>query len=345
MIKNIQALRGIAAILIYYHHFGFQNSVVMSFGDYGVTFFMVLSAFVLCLSYSKKRRGDICNTILFMKSRFYKIYPIYIVFWFVAIMILPYSGYAIGKILGIFLLQTWVPVPDIYFAGNPTSWFIADLMFCYVLFIPLNSLANNKTLMMCFTAYYILYFIVSFNIPNEFVTPIIYISPLMQLAPFMLGIFLFKIYQSVLKSKVSIMIRKNASLISIVIILMTVLQMFVYEYVSVRFTLSSYWWFIVSLTILIFSITDSKPNIISSLFHSRLMQTIGNVSFSLYLIHYIVINIWHRLEGHFIMSDFKFSLFWQSVVLLVILIPLSIVVNKFIEKPLVMFMRKRIVNS
>ena len=54
MIKSLQSLRGVAAIMIVAHHFGFNSGMVDSFGDCAVAIFMMLSGFVLTLGYHER---------------------------------------------------------------------------------------------------------------------------------------------------------------------------------------------------------------------------------------------------------------------------------------------------
>lgn len=146
MIQNLQSLRGLAAILIFYHHYGFSSTIVQSFGDFGVVFFMMLSGFVLYMSAERRRNieGKIPTARKFMQSRLTKIYPLYLLCWISAIIIMPYSGSQIGKILGLFALQSWVPAADVYFSGNAVAWFISDIIFCYLLFTPIHRLIINR---------------------------------------------------------------------------------------------------------------------------------------------------------------------------------------------------------
>lgn len=52
MIQSLQSLRGIFAFLIFTCHMGgFIKSIPEGFGLFSVSFFFILSAFVLCSSY------------------------------------------------------------------------------------------------------------------------------------------------------------------------------------------------------------------------------------------------------------------------------------------------------
>lgn len=114
---------------------------------------MMLSGFVLSLSAIKRiELGNHLPSVKdFVLGRVIKIYPLYIVCWFAAILILPYSGSFVGKILGVLMLQSWAPVQSIYFSGNAAAWFICDLFFCYLAFIPLMKVIFYGSKRKCLT--------------------------------------------------------------------------------------------------------------------------------------------------------------------------------------------------
>lgn len=335
MIKNLQSLRGIAAILIFFHHYGFQSDICISFGDFGVTFFMMLSGFVIYLSEEKKwrRRKSAVNLNEFLTSRIIKIFPLYLICWILAIAVVPYSGSAAGKLLGIFALQSWFPEMSIYFAGNGPSWFISDLIFCYIISVILFNLLHSrpKRGLYIIIAYYLIYSITVLTIPRNLVHAIIYINPLMQFSNFLTGFLLCRWFLSKTQTD-------NNSYATISQILSTaaiVLCMVLYRYIPERFSFGCYWWIAVIPCIYVFAAFDTCNNWINKLSHSAPLLLAGKLSFSFYLIHAIGINIWNRLLNYtnWISDDIIiYSL--QSVVLLIILFIVAYGVNKYIELPL-----------
>ena len=99
-------------------------------GALGVTFFFVLSGFVLTWS---ARSGDTVTG--FWRRRFVKIYPNYVVAWVLA-MILFAGAYTPTDwaVTNLFMLQVWVPEFDLNFGVNPPGWSLGAEAFFYLAF-------------------------------------------------------------------------------------------------------------------------------------------------------------------------------------------------------------------
>jgi len=99
-------------------------------GLYGVSFFFVLSGFVLVWS---ARPADTRRA--FWQRRFAKIVPNHVVTWAVVLLI----GLAIGErvrpaaaVTNLFLLQAWVNDRTVYYSVNTVSWTLCCEMFFYL---------------------------------------------------------------------------------------------------------------------------------------------------------------------------------------------------------------------
>ena len=102
------------------------------FGATGVTFFFVLSGFVLTWSFVPSDTPG-----RFYWRRFARIWPLHAVTTLLALPVfytwrdVPYDWTAVG--LSFVLLHAWVPTATTYFAGNPASWALSCEMFFYAL--------------------------------------------------------------------------------------------------------------------------------------------------------------------------------------------------------------------
>lgn len=345
MIKNLQSLRGVAAILIFYHHYGFESAFVQSFGDFAVVFFMMLSGFVLYLSTEKNKNTHRLTAYTtfnnFLLYRLFRIYPLYLVCWIAAIMVLPYSGSMLGKILGIFAIQSWFPESSIYFAGNAVAWFVCDLFFCYMLFLPMYGLLINRPRLAYAIMFVYLgcYFLTVMYLPDDYVHAIVYISPIMQFANFMIGMLICKHYKS---NKRSFM---KGSFIELMLLLSIFLMFYFYKYIPPRYAYGSYWWIISGLTIFYYAKLDTANGLINKVLQSGTLLKVGHISFSLYMIHFIGISLWRRLlivigwE-----SEFIYVRILQSIILLLLLIIASNLVTKHIEEPLNNKLKSRMIH-
>jgi peptidoglycan/LPS O-acetylase OafA/YrhL len=141
----ITGLRWWAAFAVFAHHI--QNLVplpaplaaVAGFGHLGVTFFFVLSGFVLTWSWRES-----VDKRTFWWRRFSRIYPLTFVTLLVAIPVFysfspdPAQPWVkpvdVGiLVLCVFLLQGWWRDPTILFAGNPAAWTLTVEAFFYAM--------------------------------------------------------------------------------------------------------------------------------------------------------------------------------------------------------------------
>lgn len=107
-------LNSSSAVTTYY------NAVAHA-GALGVTFFFVLSGFVLTWS-----ARDTDTAPRFWRRRFLKIVPNYVVVWGLAMAVFaaPYTDFTIGA-LNLFLVQVYYPDFSINFGVNPAGWSLA----------------------------------------------------------------------------------------------------------------------------------------------------------------------------------------------------------------------------
>lgn len=130
----LTALRWFAAFAVFVFHM--RNMVtfpdwlmwLVDYGNYGVTFFFVLSGFVLTWSWEPRT-----PVRAFYWRRFARIYPLHIVALCLAIPVF-YRPTAIEGMpwieplnvavlfLSVLLIQGWSPDPAIKFSGNPAAW-------------------------------------------------------------------------------------------------------------------------------------------------------------------------------------------------------------------------------
>lgn len=105
-------------------------SAVKNGGWAGVTFFFILSGFVLAWS---ARDDD--TTTSFWGRRIVKIAPNHVVTFFVALACYAYASATWGAgIPNFLLLQAWVPRDDVFFSINNPSWSLSCELVFYLLF-------------------------------------------------------------------------------------------------------------------------------------------------------------------------------------------------------------------
>ena len=327
---GLRSLRGIGAILIFYHHFGFRGPEVQSFGDLGVSLFFMLSGLVLSMS----RQGRVSDAGprkvgRFIWGRVIKIYPLYLLSLIPAIRLWGCPVEALPADL--LLLQSWVPDARVYFSGNAVSWFLSSLFFCYAVFLPLQKLLDERPRMFTglFAGGLTVYFAVAATVPEHLETAIIYVFPVMELPVFIIGMLIWHFMKD----------RGEAPRVGALV--MTLIQLgsigvmtgcvFCYGYVDQRWALSSYWWLpdILLLVVMIWSEDYRTP--INRVLHSRLMRIVGAVSFVVYLYHTIIIDVYKRALAS---AGIEVGPGVSSVVCLTITLAVSWALHIYIELPL-----------
>jgi len=143
-LKALTGLRCFAAINIVLFHFsnplwfGWLAPVVNA-GYASVSYFILLSGFVMAYNYSARARAGAFDTIRYYKARFTRLYPIYFLSLLLAWRVLPeewaahtHSMFWTGIVLTPLLLQGWIP-PIATFLNTP-AWTMSAESFYYLIF-------------------------------------------------------------------------------------------------------------------------------------------------------------------------------------------------------------------
>lgn len=147
-LDSLTGLRWWAAFAVFAHHMSslapLPVHAALTYGTYGVTFFFVLSGFVL--TWSAKPTVDAPT---FWWRRFARIYPSHFVALLLAIPVFYSFAPAAGDwwvkpfdvgilLLSVVLLQGWWRDPTILFSGNPAAWTLTCEAFFYALHPAIN---------------------------------------------------------------------------------------------------------------------------------------------------------------------------------------------------------------
>lgn len=151
-IEQLTFTRFIAAISIVVFHFG-RNSPLFynGFTDFifkqaniGVSFFFILSGFVMIIAYNYKNK---INTFEYIKNRFARIYPVYLlsIFLILLLMILGKNEKIDfeGLLLNVFMIQAWIPGKALIY--NVAAWSLSVEFFFYISFPFLFNSIYKKT--------------------------------------------------------------------------------------------------------------------------------------------------------------------------------------------------------
>jgi len=139
-LDSLTSLRFFAAALVVVGHvsplFRVHYSLLNGFlGGQGVTFFYVLSGFILTYSYPVLDRA---GTRRFFVARLARIWPMHLaaILLLVLLVVVGQNAVLDPVVVGlnIFLLQAWVPIPHYYSSFNPIAWSVSVELFFYACF-------------------------------------------------------------------------------------------------------------------------------------------------------------------------------------------------------------------
>ena len=140
----LTGLRCFAALNIVFFHFSNPDwfgpfAPIVNAGYLSVSFFIMLSGFVLAYNYAPRAREGKLGKVRFWKARFTRLYPVYILA--LALGWQTFQGerashthamFLAGAILTPLLLQGWIP--EIATFGNTPAWTMSAEAFYYLIF-------------------------------------------------------------------------------------------------------------------------------------------------------------------------------------------------------------------
>lgn len=282
---NIQSLRGLCALVIFLHHACAVTAFSSDATDMSIAIFFMLSGLTLSMA----NDGRHISLRPFMRRRLAHIYPLYIVCQFVALAVFPIAGVAAILKFGVSLgmAQTWWYMPYMALIGNPVAWFVSSLMLIY-LFYPFmhNALRRHPGWFSAVAAIaYAAYFAAVPLVPESKAYFHIYIWPVSRVFDFTLGMLLWEAIK-VLRAK-KMTAGDGAIALSAVL---TAVFLAVGPCIGQNFRYASWWWLPSAALILSLALSDDGRGMVTRLLHSRIMVEFGNISFSFYLVHMIVIH-------------------------------------------------------
>ena len=314
-ILTLQSMRFIFCILILINHF-FESTGKLHFyygGDAGVTFFFILSGFVLSMGCGASIKNGTFKYIQFLRKRLTKIYPLHLVTFTIALCMSFVAGvkFNITKtILHVFMLQEFTLSEDMLRYGTGLSWFLGALFFCYLLFPFLYRqliISRNKVFGALLTIYILLALSIESCCNNSAIDDFMFAFPPLRVIDFAVGIIAYRLYTAPFSIHFRQWIdRQSATKLSIleIIIVVSVSALTYIPYCLlpswIRF--APLFWLPFSLLIYWFAISSNNKGIITKLLSQRALVFLGNISFEIYMLHGIVITafvfVWGRLFGY-----------------------------------------------
>lgn len=302
MIKPLTSLRFIFALMIFGHHisfvtngnspiFGWLYTKVLWQGNIGVSFFFLLSGFILAYTYQKRILSRTIKLKHFFLARVARIYPLHIL---TLLLSLPlalehFTNSTSRNILillsNVTLTQSLIPIDDFYFSINSVAWSISNEMTFYTLFplliFGISYLLNKKLGIALIIPLILMPFLI-FIIPETDKYWFFYINPFFRIFDFIIGIILYNLFLKINLSKLKV----NFTLMECCSLLALVVFFLFYNKVPEELRYSIYYWIPMSFIILAFSF---KNGALSKLLSNKFLIKLGEISFGFYMVHQLIL--------------------------------------------------------
>ncbi len=317
MILPLQSLRGLFALAVFLHHFPWGGvSAFAAGGDAGVTFFLMLSGFVMSMSYGNR----IKNYPAYMYARICKIYPLhwlYMLVFIMAVLDLHISERIPATIVNMALLQSYVPRESVYFSYNAVAWFLCDMLFCYAVFPLLWRAVNSgmKRALWLLASVLCFYAVICAVVPGSMEVWAVYICPPVRCVDFLLGMLLWR-WCGVSVSCATDVAEKNIAgrtVAELSVLALGIAAVAAWYHLPEILGLASLWWIPWGALIAVFS---RSGGLVSRLLCRKPLVWLGEISFPFFMVHYIVITVIKPYMG----NGAVFELFWLCAALCVSLL-------------------------
>lgn len=299
MIRNLQALRFVFSFSILVSHLLGHEYSTFGLGEYGVVGFFVLSGFVLSVAYGRKIEKGEFNTWPFFLKQWAKLYPLHIATFLLAIFYEHYYGndYTWFQLIPpVFLVQSWIPDEQFHLIPNGSSWSLCGFFFFYLVFSFFYVLCHRlsfQRLLTMVAVVLLVYVAMVISMPEQWIYPVVYTSPLMRLPDFIIGIVLHRLLCSKtgewVKQKLERCNQFVLTLIEMSVLLSPILAFLIYGEMNAALRCVSLFWFFVGIQLLLFSWGDSCKGLVTQILHSRMIMFLGSISFEIYLLHMFVV--------------------------------------------------------
>lgn len=203
-IEQLTFTRFLAAIIIVVFHYGLDippftnSSIAFLFSNIGISYFFVLSGFVMVIAYSKS--GNPIIPEIYYKNRFARVYPVYLLALLFSILMTWICYFPVtwnGVLMNLLMLQAWFPKYPMLI--NRAGWTLSVEVLFYLSFPFLFNWVYSKYRIVPIAVGVLLFWLLSqilssyvitipaFIAENSVSHNLIYYFPLMHLNQFLIG--------------------------------------------------------------------------------------------------------------------------------------------------------------
>ncbi len=344
----LTSIRFFAAALIVLQHsagsFGISREILNKvYTAHGVSIFFILSGFILTYVYGPLEGKRAIRR--FFVARFARLWPLHALTFLMAWALFPVGDSVWPMLANITMLHAWVPFKEYYFSVNHVSWSISTEFGFYLLFPLIVYRWEKRRLLTLVSAFFISFIIIFlfdfFDLVDRSVRPpnfygFIYISPLGRLYEFVLGMATASVFmRNACRFRPGI---KAGTLLEVAALSGVCFALVFLRDCIIMLPLKKggageFWMlhgglacFFYAAMILVFAF---ERGYVSKFLSFRFMRVLGEISFSIYLVHQILLRYFRQnIESDLLLSNpVAYLYFW------IFLLAGSYFLWTFMEKP------------
>lgn len=336
MIKSLQSLRGIFAIIIVIYHYYDRSLPVVTAMACGVSFFFIMSGFALGIHHPVSSLKGF-GFMAFMRNRLAKVYPIHLMLTLAMVVFL---GIGWKLWVNVLLLQSWFPQHDVWFSYNGVSWFVASLVFCYLFYGVFSYWSLRQRPAVSFgviAAAAIALMAAILLVPSDSQRWFYHVFPLSRLIDFALGVVLARIYKTPslkITSRTSTWLAEACLAIILVIILAPRVHG-----IPRPFYLSVVWFIPLSLLIIALGRGEQQGTALTRILSWKPLVWLGGISFEIYMLQVIVSILVGKLAA--IILGHSFHPIVYITIILVLVITISWFTHSYFSTPIARRLKRK----
>jgi peptidoglycan/LPS O-acetylase OafA/YrhL len=304
-LSQLTSLRFFAALCVLLSHLSILQTsenvlhgvatTVFREGYCGVTFFYVLSGFILSHTYEDGLLSGRITSARYLMLRVVRIFPLHLAIAVPLALAALWRLHdqAIGTVLlNLALLQSWVPSSSVYFSLNSVSWSLSDEVFFYATFLVLvrlgtRTLAGLAAAWLVAALAWALTLVLTVPSGPDVGHWSLYVSPLTRLLDFMVGMLVYRLSRPHL-ANASTASASAWTALECCCVAVLVAAMYAYPAFGVRQELRYELAYLPIMAALVFAFAQGRGLVSAWLAHPTLVF-LGEASFALYMIHHQVV--------------------------------------------------------
>jgi len=314
MLLNLTALRAFAALAIFVHHLtelgiDASRSIRDMYLGCAVSFFFVLSGFVLAYSFSGRFFGwhDIRN---FIFQRFFRLWPVHVLCFFLALVARHPPTSLFTAYLAATLQGSWFPTYGTAYAYNGVSWSISVELFFYLALPFIVILRPNQVMLVvcCWTVAVLGLIALTATLPGPVFPPpsekpwldlyvtdasLVHLFPPVRMVEFLSGIAVYRLFSSRRISNDWVTFCQVAAVVCLMLwaCVHAEITQFIADHASLMASVAYREFGLYPLFAAIVYVFAHQSGSLTRVLSCRVLVFCGEISFAFYMIHQVVIHV------------------------------------------------------